>query len=186
MTVRTYEAFSVSHASILDGTTAADLALSAEEWPVYGVREGSLSVDEGSYDNTGDDSILSSWFWFNFVNISIKSGYIPFDTIAGLTGNSVTISGSIMSLPLWDVDSQNQAPKPVLIRCPSRDSDGTVRYMDFVLYKCYFMPIKFEGPSYRNGLVVDYSARAVISANDERGYPLSKRAIGRLINRPTS
>ena len=64
-----FEAFSVSHAAILDGTTGAESA------DIYGVRQGSVSVNSDSYDNTGDDAVLSNWFWFNYAEISISSGW---------------------------------------------------------------------------------------------------------------
>jgi hypothetical protein len=70
-----FEAFSVSHAAILNGTTGA------EEADIYGVREGSVSVDSDSYDNTGDDAVLSNWFWFNYAEVTISSGYVPFNVI---------------------------------------------------------------------------------------------------------
>jgi hypothetical protein len=186
MAVKTYEAFSVSHAAVLTGSSLVDLTTTAQLHDIYGVRDGSVSVDSGNFDNTGDDAILSTWFWINSATISVKSGYIPFNMVATLTGASIYSSGGVESLPMWEVTSPNQPPRPVLVRCPSRDSDGTSRYMDFVFFKCYFEPIKFEGPAYKNGLTVDFSARAVLSDSDEAGNTLTHAAIGRLVNRPAS
>lgn len=175
-----FEGFSVSHAAILDGTTGA------EEADIYGIREGSIEVDTDSFDNTGDDSILSTWSWFNFATVTITSGYVPFDVVATLTGNSVTSSGAgdaaQYEVPLWNESSLNVPPRPVLIRVPSKDSDGLPRNMDFVLYKVQFQPIAFDGPTYKDGLTLNYTGKALMSDKDEKGQALTDRAIGRIIN----
>jgi hypothetical protein len=183
------EGFSVSHAAILDGTTAAT------ETDIYGVRSGSLALDTSSYDNTGDDSVLSTWNWFTYATLTIDSGYIPFDLIALLTGSSITSSGvspaDYWSMDLWNEDSLNTPTRPVLIRVPSKTALGVVRSLDFVIYKVQFDPIKFTGPTYKDGLVVNYTGKALISNFDEKGVQLLKadgttktRAIGRVVSRP--
>jgi len=176
----TFEGFSVSHAAILDGTTGAETA------DIYGIREGSIEVDTDSFDNTGDDTILSTWNWFNFATVSITSGYIPFSLISTLSGATLTSSGTgaatQYSLPLWNESSLNMPPHPVLIRVPSKDTSGASRTMDFVLYKVQFEPISFDGPSYKDGLVLNYSGKALMSDKDEKGGALTDRAIGRMIN----
>lgn len=182
---KTVEGFSLTHAAILDGTVAA-----AELADIYGVRTGTIAADTGNYDNTGDDFVLSSWFWFNFATLTVQAGYIPFDTIALLSGSPITSTGvapaDTHEIPLWQEDSLNQPTRPVLIRVPSKDKDGNVRTLDFVLYKVQFGPINFDGPSYKNGLLLNYTGRAVMSDKDETGVPLVKRAIGRIINKPGS
>lgn len=178
------EGFSLSHAAILDGTTGAEEV----DGDIYGIRQGSLEVDSDSYDNTGDDAVLSTWFWFNYANVTVQSGYVPFKTIALIAGVTVTSSGSApndyYSLPLWNQESLNTAPRPMLIRVPSKDKDGVVRTLDFVLYKVNFQPFGFDGPSYKDGLLLNYSGRAVMSDKNERGQALSEPAIGRLVSRP--
>lgn len=176
-----FEGFSVSHAAILDGTTGAEAA------DIYGVREGAIEVDTDQFDNTGDDTVLSEWTWFNFATLSITSGYIPFDTIALLTGNTITSSGAGAAaqyeMPLWNEKSLNVAPRPVLIRVPSKDSDGNPRNMDFILYKVQFAPFSFDGPQYKDGLVLNYSGKALMSDKDEKGTPIvGDRQIGRIVN----
>lgn len=84
---RTVEGFSVSHAAILDGTTAAT------ETDIYGVRTASIAPDLGSADNTGDDGVLSTWNWFNFATLTVESGYIGFDLYAKLSGTTVDVGG---------------------------------------------------------------------------------------------
>ena len=185
------EGFSISHAAILDGTTGAD----AVNGDIYGIRSGSIELDTDSYDNTGDDAVLSTWYWFNKATLTVQSGYVPFNTIALLSGSKVTSSGSgnndFYSLPLWEDRQQNTAPRPVLIRVPSKDKDGVLRTLDFVLYKVQFQPISFDGPTYKDGLLLNYTGTALMSDKDEKGQPVVDsqtgqpgRAIGRLVSRP--
>lgn len=178
------EGFSISHAAILDGTNGTE-----EAWgDIYGVSEGSLEADTDSYDNTGDDQVLSSWYWFNYANITIQSGYVSFKTIELLTGNSVTSSGTgandTLSLPLWTASSMNQPTRPMRIRVPAKDKVGAIRNLDFVLYKVQFQPISFEGPTYKDGLKINYSGRALMSSYDETGASIADPAVGRLISLP--
>jgi hypothetical protein len=171
-----FEGFSVSHAAILDGTTGAEQA------DIYGVREGSVAVNSDQHDNTGDNAVLSSWFWFNYAELKISSGYIPFSVISLLTGAAVTSSSDSWSVPLWNQSSLNQPPKPVLIRVPSKDSLGAIRTMDIVLYRVQFQPIAFDGPTYKDGMTVNYTGRAVLSTVNEAGVALTEQSIGRLVN----
>lgn len=175
------EGFSLSHAAILDGATAA-----TEVADIYGIREGTLDVDTDSYDNTGDDAVLSSWSWINFATVSIKSGYIPLEVIALLSGTTLVSSGTgaatAYTLPIWSQKSMNQPTRPLLIRVPSKDSAGTPRVFDIVLYKCQFSPITFDGPTYKDGMAANYSAKALLSSTDEIGGALTDKAIGRLVS----
>jgi hypothetical protein len=181
---RVFEGFSVSHAGILDSTTGNTHA----GWgDIYGVRGGSVQVAADSYDNTGDQAVLSTWFWFNYADVAISSGYVPYDTIAQITGATMTSSGAadanqVFSVPLWTEDSLNQATVSMIVRVPSKSSDGTVRTLDFILYKVQLQPISFDGPVYKDGLVLNYNGRALISSTDEKGNALSVRAIGRLVS----
>lgn len=185
------EGFSLSHAAILDGTTGAE----AVNGDIYGIRSGSIELDTDSYDNTGDDAVLSTWYWFNKATLTVQSGYVPFNTIALLSGSKVTSSGAapgdVYSLPLWEERQQNTQSRPVLIRVPSKDKDGIVRTLDFVLYKVQFQPISFDGPNYKDGLLLNYTGTALMSDKDEKGNPVvdsvtgqPTKAIGRLISRP--
>lgn len=187
----TVEGFSLSHAAILNGSTG----LEEEFGDIYGIRSGSLEMDSDSYDNTGDDVILSTWYWANRVNVSVQSGYVPFATIALLSGSVVTSSGSgdgeVFSLPLWEERQMNTATRPMLIRVPSKDKNGAVRKLDFILYKVQFQPFSFEGPTYKEGLLLNYSGTALFSDTDEKGDPVldsvtgePTKAIGRLVSGP--
>lgn len=185
------EGFSLSHAAILDPETGLD----ALDGDIYGIRSGSLELDSDSYDNTGDDSILSRWYWANTVNVTVQSGYIPFRTIALLSGSVVTSSGSglaeTFSIPLWEQRQMNTQPRPMLIRVPSKDKDGVSRRLDFILYKVQFQPISFDGPSYKEGLLLNYNGAALFSDTDEAGNPVldsvtgePTTAVGRLLSAP--
>jgi hypothetical protein len=187
----TAEGFSLSHAAILDGTTGLD----ALDGDIYGIRSGSLELDSDSYDNTGDDSILSRWYWANAVNVSVTSGYIPFRTIALITGSKVTSSGAALtetfSIPLWEQRQMNTQPRPMLIRVPSKDKDGVARRLDFILYKVQFQPMSFDGPAYKEGLLINYNGAALFSDKDEKGVQvvdsqtgLPTTAVGRLLSAP--
>lgn len=178
------EGFSLSHAAILDGTTGAE----ATDGDIYGIRTGSIELSTDSYDNTGDDNVLSIWSWFDSATVSIQSGYIPFKTLALLDGTTVTSSGvgpaDYYTKPLWAKSSLNAAPRPMLLRIPSRDHLGVARTLDIVLYKVFFSPFGFDGPNYKSGLLLNYSGRAVVSTVDEKGTTLADPSIGRLISRP--
>lgn len=185
------EGFSLSHAAILDGSTG----LQEEFGDIYGIRSGSLELDQDSYDNTGDDTILSTWYWANKVNVTVQGGYIPFNTLGLITGSVVTSSGSgdaeTFSLPLWEENTMNTQPRPMLIRVPSKDRNGLVRLLDFILFKVQFQPFSFDGPSYKEGLLLNYNGSALFSDTDETGEPVldsrtgePTKAVGRLLSRP--
>jgi hypothetical protein len=184
MTAPIVEAFSVEAAAILDGTTGAEAV------QLYGIRDGKLDIDTDSYRNTGNDTILSVWNWFNLATLEITSGFLPWDAISLMTGAPITSSGAAgqeyWNMALWNEGALNQPSRPVLIRTPSKDSQGRPRYLDFVLYKCTFQPMKLDGPAYKNGMTVSFTAQALMSSVDERGIALPERAIGRMVSRPIS
>jgi len=187
-----FEGFSLSHAAILDGTTGAESAT------VYGVRNGTISTDQGNYENTGDDVVLSEHFWINFANVTIEEGFIPFSTIAKITGTGVSSSGAAgadyYAIPLWTLASMNQVTQPLAIRVPAKDAGGQVRTLDFVLYRVQFQPFNFTGPSYKTGLSCSIAGRALFSNVNEIGQSLpssyggtsgtSGMSIGRLVSSP--
>ncbi len=185
------EGFSLSHAAILNGSTGVEETFG----DIYGIRSGSLELDQDSYDNTGDDTILSTWYWANKVNVTIQGGYIPFETLSLISGSKITSSGSgaaqTFSLPLWEERTLNTQPRPMLIRVPSKDRDGEVRLLDFILFKVQFQPFSFDGPSYKQGLLLNYNGSALFSDTDEKGQPVvdsvtgdPTKAIGRLLSKP--
>lgn len=180
-----FEGFSLSHAAILSGTTGAESAT------IYGVRNGSISTDQGNFENTGDDVVLSEHFWINFANVTIEEGYIPFSTIALITGTNVGSSGAAgndyYAIDLWTLNSMNQPTQPMAIRVPSKDAAGQIRTLDFVLYRCQFQPFNFTGPSYKTGLSCSIAARALFSTTNEVGFSFfdgQGMRLGRLVASP--
>ncbi len=180
-----FEGFSLSHAAILSGTTGA------ESQTIYGVRNGTISTDQGNFENTGDDVVLSEHFWINFANVTIEEGFIPFSTIALITGSTVSSSGAAgadyYAIPLWTLASMNQPTYPLGIRVPAKDVGGNIKTLDFVLYRVQFQPFNFTGPSYKTGLSCSIAGRALFSSSDERGNALPTtypQSIGRLVASP--
>jgi hypothetical protein len=191
MANKTVEGFSISHAAILDGATGLEESFG----DIYGIRSGTMELAQDSYDNTGDDAILSTWYWANKVNVTVQGGYIPFQTLALISGSKITSSGTgaaeTFSLPLWELNTMNTKPRPMLVRVPSRDEDGDIRLLDFVLYKVQFQPFSFDGPSYKAGLLLNYNGSALFSDKDEKGAEvldsttgLPTKRIGHLLSKP--
>jgi hypothetical protein len=181
------EAFSVTHVGILDGETSFETAASSMG-DIYGVRNASLEADVGDYDNTGDDAILASWRWFNKATLNVVAGYISFDTLATITGDTTGSSGTGSAVKyffdLWSESHMNVAPAPVLLQCPAKDSDGVVRKLLIGLYKVQFGPMQITGPAYKEGLTVSYVGTVLMSDVDEEGTDLTGeyKAVGRIIS----
>lgn len=180
-----FEGFSLSHAAILTQGTGA------ENSTIYGVRNGTISTDQGNFENTGDDVVLSEHFWINFANVTIEAGFVPFSTIALLTGTTVASSGAAGSdyyaMALWTLNSMNQPAFPMGIRVPAKDSLGQIRTLDFVLYAVQAQPFNFTGPSYKTGLSVSLAGRALFSSVNEQGNAFTDgqgKRIGRLVAWP--
>jgi len=182
------EGFSLSHVAILDGATSAEDAANTVGTDVYGVRSAALAPDVGNFDNEGDDTVLSSWFWLNFATMTVSAGYISLPVLAAITGKAISSSGTgatqKFGFDLWHEDHFNTSPKPVLVRIPSKDSAGAVRRMDLVLYKVQFGPFTFSGPAYKAGMEVSFEARCLASSTDELGVAFAdgKKRVGRLIS----
>lgn len=186
------EAFSLSHAQILDGAQtfdeAAALMATPEGLDIYGVNEASLDPDTDSYDNEGDNAVLSTWSWLNKAELSVQAGFLSFPLISSLTGRAITSTGSganqTFSTDLWHEDDFNIADKPVLLRMPSKDKAGAIRTLVIGLYKVSFGPITFDGPSYKDGLKINYAGNSLFSPVDETGteHTDGRKRVGRLIS----
>lgn len=188
------EAFSLSHVQILDGATAfAAVTTGSTAWgDVYGVNDASLDPDTDSYDNEGDDVVRSTWNWLNKAELAVQAGYVSFALIANMTGRTISSTGSgdsiVYGIDLWHEDDFNVPRKPMIIRMPSKDHLGAVRYLDIGLYTVSFAPITFDGPQYKDGLKVNYNGQALVSTVNELGAAFSdgKGRVGKLISRPVS
>jgi len=182
----TVEGFSISHAAIIDAETGLEETFG----DIYGVNSGSLDVSLGSYENEGDNTIMSIWDWVNYATVSIQAGYVSFKLIELLTGVSVSSSGSgadiQYNIELWQEESFNEIERPMRIRIPSRDSNSNTINLDIILYKVKFAPITFVGPAYKDGLKINYNGKALLSDVDHTGASLAKKAVGRIISLASS
>src|SRR5882672_3605918 len=132
MSTSTVEGFSITHAQILDGATDAYSVANAPPFgDFYGVDNGTLNPNTGTYDNQGDNRILSSWSFFNYADLTIETGYLDFPTYSQIYGDTFTSSGTSPNdwyrMPLWSESSLNPGPRPVLLRTLGRDSLGAPR-----------------------------------------------------------
>lgn len=188
------EAFSLTHAQVLDGATSFDsVGTGTGDWgDVYGVNDASLDPDTDSYDNEGDDVVRSTWNWLNKADVQVQAGYFSFPLIAQLTGKTISSSGAgdsiVYGIDLWHEDDANIGRKPMIIRMPSKDHLGAPRYMDIGLYSVSFAPVTFDGPSYKDGLKVNYTGQALMSSVDELGNTFAdgKNRIAKVISRSTT
>jgi hypothetical protein len=87
---KTVESFSLSRVAILDGATGAE----AIDGRFYGARQATLKANMGDWDNTGDDAILSTWYWLNNAALSVEGGFVPFGLVSQLSGAPLTTSGA--------------------------------------------------------------------------------------------
>ena len=175
-------AFSLSHAAILDGTTAAELA------DLFGVNEGSLELETDTYERTGDDKILSTNRWITKGTLSLKSNYIPMDLMAKIYGTPVVSGAGGLTMQLWTEKSMNIAPRPVVVEAPGETEDGVPTKMKFVLYKVKFGQITFDQfLSYKEGLAISLEGDALLSEKDELGATFADLAtmgarIGKIVS----
>lgn len=132
-----------------------------------------MEPDTDNYDNEGDDAVLSKWNWLNFVELSVQAGYVSFPLISNMTGAPITSTAGAgttnYSIDLWSETMFNIQARPMLIRMPSRDKTGKPCSLVAGLYRVNFAPITFDGPSYKEGLKVNYNGQAVLSQWDETG-----------------
>lgn len=186
------EAFSLSHAQVLDGTKSFVEGLAAaydEGLDIYGVNESSLEPDTDSYDNEGDDAVLSTWAWLNKAALTVQAGYFSFpllETIYGrpvLTETDEVSTKTTYSVDLWHEDSMNIKPLPMIVRMPAKDAAGNPADFVIGLYRVSFDPMTFAGPAYKDGLKTNYNGNALWSNTDEKGVAFTdgKKRIGRLL-----
>jgi hypothetical protein len=186
-----FEAFSISHAQVLDGTTSfLETAFAAydEDLDIYGVADGSLEPDTDSYDNEGDDVVMSTWEWLNKATIALQSGYMSLPLYSSITGRPVVTTGTgaatTHAMDMWHEDDMGAAGKPVILKCPSRDSKRNARDLVIGLYAVSFGAITFDGPAFKDGLKVNWNGTANFSNYDEMGVAFvdGKKRVGRLIS----
>lgn len=188
-----FEAFSLTHAQILDGTkTFKEAALASgptpEDLDIYGVNNASIEPNSDSYTNEGDDAPMSIWRWLTDAEISIQAGYMSLPLISRLTGVPISSGGAgldvIYEMDLWHEDSFNMPPVPVIVRMPSKDEKGVVRTATIGLYRVQFGPVTFDGPAYKDGLKVNLTGTAILSRWDEKNdvFADGKKRVGRILS----
>lgn len=186
-----FEAFSISHAQVLDGATsfiASAFAAYDEDLDIYGVADGSLEPDTDSYDNEGDDVVLSTWDWLNKATIACQAGYISLPVLATITGRAITTTGTgantAHAFDLWHEDDFSTTARPMILKCPSRDSRKVARDLVIGLYSVSFGALTFDGPAFKDGLKANYNGTANFSLYDEMGVAFvdGKKRVGRLIS----
>lgn len=185
------EGFSLSHVEILDGSKTFRQAWTtqaiADFFDVYGVNQASLDPQVDDFDNEGDNDILSTWMWLTTADISVQAGYLSFPMIATLTGAPLSSSGTGLStsyeMDLWSETQFNVAPKPAIVVMPGKDHMGLPLDLVIGLYKIQFGPMTFDGPSYKEGLKVNFNGKALKSLYDEKGiaHTDGKRKVGRML-----
>ena len=113
--------------------------------------------------------------------------------LTGLTGAETVViarttagvkAGVNYGADLWHEDSMNTSPKPMILQMPSKDHLGQVRRLIYGLYRVQFGPIGFDGPTYKEGMKVNYEGTALMSTVNEAGvaFPDGKKRIGRLLS----
>lgn len=111
--------------------------------------------------------------------------------VTGATGGVMTrttaghgATGQATAIDLYHEDSFNTTPKPALVVMPSKDNLGVPCRLLLGLYRLQFRPISFDGPKYKDGLKVNWNARAVMSSVDELGnpFPDGKKRCGKILS----
>jgi hypothetical protein len=187
------EGFSLSHVSIL--------AFETEEWILYGARSAQIDAQLSSAAFVADDVTMWSWSDIEFSRLTVQNGFLSLPAIAGLHGLTVSeLSGvyetaytdiypalpdePAYGLPLWVLASFNSPQVPVFARMAAKDSAGSVRNLDFVLYLVQIGVLELSGTAYKNGMFGSYTGSVLWSEQDEAGRALSQMSQGRLISSP--
>lgn len=172
------------------GETTAPLAFNATNTDVRDALLALGSVDTGDVAVSGAVGTYVLTYGADYAGRQVPLAAL--DTTS-LTGGTATItrttpgkpaSNAVVGLDLWHEDSFNVAPKPMVVRMPSKDHDGNPRTLAIGLYKVQFRPITFDGPSYKDGMKVNYAGRALKSRVDETGTPFSdgKKRVARILS----
>lgn len=169
------ETFSVSRAVVLDGAIDQDHLLG----DVFGVRSATLDLDSTVFENLVDGVVVSTWSIFKKATLRVTAGFLPLRILSAINGSSVVETKDTTSAPLWEQRQQFTPTVSMLVTVPSRDQDGEIRPLHFVLYQVQFEPISMTGLSYKAGGQVEYVATAMMSSVTETGDPVTDSQTGR-------
>jgi hypothetical protein len=179
-----------------DGETTAAIAFNANAAAVQTALLALTNLDTGDVTVTGGPGpgtpyVITFGADYAGQNVGpvtasgagLTGGTTPAVTVAQTTPGSAA-SASSFGLDLWHEDSMNVAPKPLVVRMPSKDAAGNVKSLAIGLYRVQFKPLTFDGPTYKDGLKINYNGRAVMSSLDETGATFSdgKKRVGRILS----
>ena len=171
------------------GQTTAPLAYSATTAAVQTALLLLNTVDDTDIVVTGTPAALILTFGGKYAGqnvapVAVGTGSLTGTAVVTQTTVGSPAYGDSYSIDLWHEDSMNSAPKPMILKMPSKDRDGLIRTLTIGLYKVQFKPVTFDGPKYKDGLKVNYGGSALAASKDEMGvvFPDGKRRFGKLIS----
>lgn len=174
------EGFSITYAGILPP------GQDPSQGTIFGVRSAQISPQWITTATSMDDQVIAVWNAPGAVQVAIQGGFMPWDVLAVLAGTAVSSSGAApadyYSLPLFRQAVTGQFP--LVLRASGKDAAGNLRVIQFLAYAAQFGPLTFDGPIYKNGLAVSYTATLLLSDADETGQQLPDRAYGRVMSMP--
>lgn len=176
------EGFSVDRVAILNPSGGA------ESQQLYGAQVITLVPEMVTSDMVADDEEYATWYNVTKANLTVTNGYMNFATIDQLSGPGINMVSSGASpadyygLPLWTQYQHNKPAVPLAFRMMSRNANGGVRTLTFVLYKVQLAVLDFTGIVYKTGLQVNYAGTVLFSTTDEQGNTLPGPEMGRLVS----
>lgn len=180
--LRVQEGFSLDRVAALSGTSGAESA------QLYGAQAITLTPDVSVTAMKADDEDFAAWTDMRKAQLVVTNGYMSFSLIDQLSGPNIAIASSGTSpsdyygLPLWTQYQHNQPAVPLALRMSSRNANGAIRTLTFVLYKVQLSVLDFTGITYKTGLQVNYAGTVLFSGTDERGNTLASPEIGRIVS----
>lgn len=175
------EGFGLTQVLVLDGSTSFETATAANSYVLHGGRSASVTLNTASVDNTGEDTIMSTWNSVDNATITIESGYLSLPAYSFIYGETINSTGAspneMYDFDPWTEDSINAVGRPVLLVMRSKNLSKTIYpSLKLGLYSVEFQPIKFTGPQYRNVLAVNMEGKAGMSTIDELGATMAKKS----------
>jgi hypothetical protein len=175
------------------GQTTGTIAYNATNAAVQTALEALNNIDTGDVTVTGPAGTWVVTFGGKYAALDVAMLGLGTNALTGGTTPTVVITettkgkaanAAAWGMDLWHEDSFNVAPKPMVVRIPSKDADGNPRSLALGLYKVQFRPITFDGPSFKDGLKINYAGRAVMSSTDEVGQTFTdgKKRAGRILS----
>lgn len=172
------------------GQTTTALAYTASAGTIQTALEVLTNIDTNDIVVAGTGGTRTFTFAQRYAGTNV--GMLAVGT-GSLTGGTATMAQTTQGAPasaavdmmdLWHEDSFNQGTKPMVLRMPAKDRDGQPRTLALGLFKVNFKPITFEGPSYKDGLKVNWTGTALKSDKDETGVPFAdgKKRLARVLS----